>query len=214
MSHILVSTSDKLIKTLTKTGYEIIDGGCTTTMRKKLLLLLVLSLFTIVLPAQTEHMKFAGIPLNGTIDQFQKKLMAKGYRLNAAANRALPVGTRCFIGTFAGKRGNIAVYYDSETKTVYGAKVYYDGLSEDKAESELDNLKSMLSIKYGEDNITDGTDKSGNATFTVNTGLGSIYCYTMKNEALSGYPYHWTTHAVFHDYANDSKHESNVLDDF
>ena len=36
MSHILVSTSDKLIKTLTKTGYEIIDGGCTTTMRKKL----------------------------------------------------------------------------------------------------------------------------------------------------------------------------------
>lgn len=28
MSHILVSTSDKLINTLTKIGYEIIDGGC------------------------------------------------------------------------------------------------------------------------------------------------------------------------------------------
>lgn len=183
-------------------------------MRKKLLLLLVLSLFTLALPAQTEHMKFAGIPLNGTIDQFQKKLLAKGYKLNTTMNRILPVGTRSFTGTFAGKKGNIAVYYDSETKTVYGAKVYYADLTEDGAKSELDNLKSMLSLKYGEDNITDDKDKSGNATFSVNTGLGTIYCYTMKNEDLTNYPYHWTVHAEFQDFANGMNHESNVLDDF
>lgn len=52
------------------------------TMNKKLLLLMFVSLFALVLQAQTEHMKFAGIPLTGTIDQFQKKLVAKGFRLN------------------------------------------------------------------------------------------------------------------------------------
>ena len=85
-------------------------------MNRKLMLLLFVSLFTLVLNAQTEHMKFAGIPLTGTIDQFQTKLVAKGYRLNTKMSKMLPVGTRSFVGTFAGKKGNIAVYYDSETK--------------------------------------------------------------------------------------------------
>lgn len=183
-------------------------------MNKKLLLLLFVSLFTLVISAQTEHMKFAGIPLTGTIDQFQKKLVAKDFRLNTTMNRMLPVGTRSFIGTFAGKKGNIAVYYDSETKNVYAAKVYYDGLSDDMAKGEMNNLRSILSTKYGEDNITDGTDNSGRATFTVDTGLGSIYCYLMTDETMLTYPYNWSAHAEFNDYANGRDHQSNVLDDF
>lgn len=139
-------------------------------MNRKLMLLLFVSLFTLVLNAQTEHMKFAGIPLTGTIDQFQKKLVAKGFRLNAKVSKMLPVGTRSFVGTFAGKHGNIAVYYDTDTKIVYGAKVYYNGLTDDRAKEELDNLRSILSAKYGEANISDGTDKSGRTTFTVDTG--------------------------------------------
>lgn len=183
-------------------------------MTKKLLLLMFVSLVALVLPAQTEHMKFAGIPLTGTIDQFQKKLIAKGFRLNTKVSKVLPVGTRSYTGTFAGKKGNIAVYYDSDTKNVYGAKVYYDGLSDDMAKGELNNLRSILSTKYGEDNITDGTDNSGRATFTVNTGLGSIYCYLMMDETMLTYPYNWSTHAEFNDYANGSSHKSNVMDDF
>lgn len=183
-------------------------------MNKKLLLLFIVSLFALSLSAQTEHMKFAGIPLNGTIDQFQKKLVAKGYKLNSAMSRMLPAGTRSFTGTFAGKKGNIAVYYDTDTKNVYGAKVYYDGLSEEMAKGELENLRGILSKKYGEDNISDGYDNAGRATFTVNTGLGSIYCYNMMDESLLTYPYHWSTHAEFQDYANGKSHQSNVLDDF
>lgn len=72
---------------------------------KKAFLLLLMSLFSLVLFAQTEHMKFAGIPLTGSIEQFQKKLIAKGFRLNAKISKLLPVGTRSFIGTFAGKKG-------------------------------------------------------------------------------------------------------------
>ena len=183
-------------------------------MNRKLMLLLFVSLFTLVLNAQTEHMKFAGIPLTGSIDQFQKKLIAKGFRLNAKISKLLPVGTRSFIGTFAGKKGNIAVYYDPDTKTVYGAKVYYDGLSDDRAKEEMDNLRSILSAKYGEDNITDGMDKSNRGTFTVDTGLGSIYCYMLMDETMLTYPYNWSTHAEFNDYINGRNHQSKVMDDF
>ncbi len=67
-------------------------------------------------------MKFAGIPLAGTIEQFQKKLVAKGFHVQAMLNRQLPVGTRLFKGVFAGKTGNVAVYYDVGAKVVYGTK--------------------------------------------------------------------------------------------
>lgn len=181
---------------------------------RKLFLLSLMLMFSFVLSAQTEHMKFAGIPLNGSIEQFQKKLVAKGFRLNTKMSKMLPVGTRSFVGTFAGKKGNIAVYYDSETKNVYGAKVYYDGLTDDRAKEELDNLRSILSAKYGETSITDGTDKSGRATFTVDTGLGSIYCYLMTDDTMLTYPFNWLTHAEFTDYVNGKNHQSNVSDDF
>lgn len=181
---------------------------------KKAFLLLLMSLFSLVLFAQTEHMKFAGIPLTGSIEQFQKKLIAKGFRLKAKISKLLPVGTRSFIGTFAGKKGNIAVYYDPDTKTVYGAKVFYDDLSDDMAKEEMDNLRSILSAKYGEDNITDGIDKSDRKTFTVDTGLGSIYCYMLVDESLNNYPYNWSAHAEFTDYRNGINHRSNIMDDF
>lgn len=184
------------------------------TMNKKLLLLFFTMMFSFMLSAQTEHMKFAGIPLTGTIDQFQKKLVAKGYKIDTKMSQMLPVGTRCFVGTFAGKQGNIAVYYDADTKEVYGAKVYYDGMTEDRAEGEYESLRSILSAKYGEDNITDGTDKSNRPTFTVNTGLGIIYCYMMKDETLLSYPYNWSTHAEFNDNINGAAHQSNMSDDF
>ena len=74
---------------------------------RKLFLLSLMLMFSFVLSAQTEHMKFAGIPLNGSIEQFQKKLVAKGFRLNTKMSKMLPVGTRSFVGTFAGKKGNI-----------------------------------------------------------------------------------------------------------
>ena len=47
---------------------------------KKYLLVALCCLFSILTQAQTEHMKFMGIPLNGSITAFQTKLQAKGIR--------------------------------------------------------------------------------------------------------------------------------------
>ena len=69
-----------------------------------------------------EHMKFMGIPLNETINQFQTKLSAKGVTVDVAANKTIGVGCRTFKGFFSGKDAQIFVYYDENTKVVYRAK--------------------------------------------------------------------------------------------
>lgn len=49
-----------------------------------------------------EHMKFMGIPLNGTIDNFALKLKAKGVTYDAMKSRAMSPGCKLYNGTFMG----------------------------------------------------------------------------------------------------------------
>lgn len=151
-------------------------------MRRLVLLCFVL-LLCVAGVAQTEHMKFAGIPLTGTIDKFQGKLLAKGYTLMTGLNKSLPVGTRAFKGVFAGEKASVAVYYDTNTKIVYAAKAYYDNLTDDRSKYHLNNLKSLLSSKYGEEFVSEGRDDNGE-TFTIMTDLGNIYGYLRMDESM------------------------------
>ena len=120
---------------------------------KKTLLMIVLMLSVVMANAQEEHMKFAGIPLNGTIDKFQSKLIAKGYTPNSYINKRLPKGTRAFNGTFAGEETNVAVYYNETSKKVYGAKAYFDNLTEEKAKDKLENFYNKFSERDNENII-------------------------------------------------------------
>lgn len=46
---------------------------------KQLFLTIMLTLLVGICPAQTEHMKFKGIPMEGTLLSFTNKLKTKGY---------------------------------------------------------------------------------------------------------------------------------------
>jgi hypothetical protein len=179
---------------------------------KKTILLLLLSIIAMVCQAQEEHMKFAGIPLNGTINQFQTKLQTKGFVINSKINSMLPVGTRSFKGTFIGKKATVAVYYDTNTQIVYGAKAYFTDMTEEKVKEEFNNVKGMLSLKYVGHEITDGT-KNQYPTLTINTNKGTIFVYIMKDELTINYPYIHSLHIEYHDFLNGLKHRSNVMDD-
>lgn len=65
---------------------------------KKSLIILVLSILAMSMPAQAEHLKFMGIPLTGTITQFQQKLAAKGIVYNKMMSEEAAVGVRWFSG--------------------------------------------------------------------------------------------------------------------
>ena len=60
-------------------------------------------IFAIASSAQSNvHIKFMGIPVTGTIAQFQAKLVAKGCTYNKVASASISNGTRAFNGTFVG----------------------------------------------------------------------------------------------------------------
>lgn len=189
---------------------------------KKLLLTLCCMLFAIATIAQTNnHIKFMGIPLTGTIAQFQAKLVAKGCSYNKVASSSISNGTRAFKGTFVGNKVDIYVYYDIKTKIVYRTKAVVSGVSEDLAEQEYSKMKDLLSQKYGSDSedmyvgTKDGKESvsfiSANDEGETN---GSIDLFiTQDEESWVRAPFNYNLHIDYNDRINTNKHENQQLDE-
>ena len=124
---------------------------------KRLLFLTCLFAYCALLPAQ-EHLMFMGIPLTGTINQFQTKLQAKGVRHDRQLSNELPLGIRAFKGTFSNRKANISVYYNSKTLLVYAAKAYIPDLTEENANELFELFKHNLLTKYA-DGIANDEDE-------------------------------------------------------
>lgn len=111
---------------------------------KKLLFTLCCMIFAIASFAQSNvHIKFMGIPVTGTIAQFQAKLVAKGCTYNKVASASISNGTRAFKGTFVGNKVDIYVYYDTNTKIVYRTKAVVSGVKS-ILKSKICCLKNMV----------------------------------------------------------------------
>ena len=67
---------------------------------KNLLVSLLLFFVAVSSYSQTKHLTIMGIPITGNIATFQQKLAAKSYRVDAVANKDLPVGQRALRGNF------------------------------------------------------------------------------------------------------------------
>ena len=115
---------------------------------KKIVYLLFALLTTLSVNAQKEHLKFMGIPLTGSITNFQSKLTAKGISYDKAASLRSQAGIRCFTGMFSGEKAEIYVYYNEKTKIVYRAKAVVEYSTEDIAKSKYSKFSSMLREKY------------------------------------------------------------------
>ena len=160
-----------------------------------------------------QHMKFMGIPLDGTIDNFAMKLKAKGITYDAAESKAAGKGIRKFCGTFMGEKATFTVFYNYKSKIVFSAvaELYYPTV--ESAHTPFVNLNDQLQQKYpdatckeytGPDGKTDGLafdifDETGNnrigfilQTLRVpSSGYGISICLTytdtdnlMKSEKI------------------------------
>lgn len=112
-----------------------------------------------------QHMKFMGIPLDGTIDDFTMKLKDKGVTYDAAESKAAGKGIRKFCGTFMGEEATFTVFYNYKSKIVFSAvaELYYPTV--ESAHTPFVNLNDQLQQKYpdatckeytGPDGKTDG----------------------------------------------------------
>jgi hypothetical protein len=108
---------------------------------KKLFLFLVVALMALSAHSQTEseHMKFMGIPIDGTLDEFKSKLMAKGFEPDLEDKVVL-------YGTFAGFDNCIIICYSNKTNNqMYAVVVVFPNTYDwQTLASRYYNLKNRL----------------------------------------------------------------------
>lgn len=101
-----------------------------------------------------------GIPITGSINTFQQKLLSKNYRLDTKENKHLPVGERSFRGRFSGHECSLKAYYFPDDKTIYKVRVSIDFVYESSADNAYKEIKRNLLRKYKNSNTkiksTDG----------------------------------------------------------
>ena len=183
---------------------------------KKSIALLVFMLCVAMLHAQSTHMKFMGIPLNGTITNFQSQLKQKGVSYDSKTSLLLATGCRAFKGVFSGEKADIYIYYDVKSKIVYRAKVVITCLDEEKWNYKYNDFKRKLITKY-ENAISEDGSKTDFPSFSMlipkaDRGiLGGIDIYATKPDY--SFMREVYLHIDYVDYANDKSHEDNSIDD-
>lgn len=184
---------------------------------KKLTITFLCCLMAIAVQAQVEHLTFMGIPINGSIAQFQSKLQAKGIRYNAAMSKRLQAGCRTYDGMFSGESATIYVYYDTKTKKVYRAKAVITYNNRERGENELRNYKEKLVSKYVNGVPKDGQQEGYPSFYLLlpnskGNCLGSISLYITNTGYLSidNTVY---LHIDYEDGPNSVERDRNNLDD-
>ncbi len=175
---------------------------------KKILSTLFCMLLVMTTFAQSNnlHLKFMGIPITGTITQFQNKLAAKGVKYNPMS-KYVSAGIRTFTGTFAGNGVRIYVYYDNSSKIVYRVKSVIPNVTEDIAESKYYSMRQLFEQKYEQIIYGEQEDKESLSIFT---GTGRIDMYICKDEDSYN---EYDVHIDYEDGNNSQKHGNSLLDD-
>lgn len=180
-------------------------------IKKGLILTVLLQLLAINMIAQSSHMKFMGIPINGTISQFQTKLISKGFTYDQRASSLIKSPTRIFNGYFAGENSQLYVYYNERNKVVYEVKVAMSYLNKDTAEEHYNKLKSMFDEKYYQEYRYEDNSTFDESVYNVYTNEGFIQFYVMYNQYDDNMPY--KVHIDYYDDVNYNANKKSIIDD-
>lgn len=207
---------------------------------KKGLLMLFGCLFVLAIQAQSEHLKFMGIPLDGKINDFQSQLLKKGCTLDDFFMKyGKPKGNRVYEGSFAGNNASIVVFFNKKTKKVYRAKAIISAYSEEQVKQIYFKMKSMLvdkydvqyrlRQKYGEalgDSLIDNfrwyfentEDKYESTSFMVTAiepfeQIGEIDLFVSERESSVSYRTEYQLHVDYIDRENNIADQNDRMDD-
>ncbi|MBO4773309.1 MAG: hypothetical protein J5516_00835 [Bacteroidales bacterium] len=114
---------------------------------KRLLVLGCIVLLSGMLSAQSEHLAFKGVPIDGTAKEFSKNMQSKGFELLDTED-----GKLMLRGSFCGRPNCLVMVNMMENDDVVSAvnvlferEIAWYALS-----NNYDTLKNMLTEKYGE----------------------------------------------------------------
>ena len=154
---------------------------------KKFSLTFLLCLMTILSYGQTKHLTIMGIPITGSINTFQQKLISKNYRLDTKENKELPVGERAFKGRFSGHECTLKAYYFPDDKIVYKVRVSIDFVYESSADNAYKEIKRNLLRKYKYADTKTGRSSNGHESLSAliiddeDDILGNIVLFVFEN---------------------------------
>ena len=116
-------------------------------MKKMVVTLFLLMSFTLTFAQSSEHLKFKGVPIDGTLNEYVSKMKQAGFQLVGTDD-----GVALLEGEFAGYRGCLiavstlkSVNVVNTIGVVFPARENWSSL-----EGDYEHLKSMLTEKYGE----------------------------------------------------------------
>ena len=109
--------------------------------------------------SQVKHLTVLGIPITGSISNFQQKLLEKKYYIDKKRNRELPLGQREFKGIYSGHQCSLRAYYFPDDYIVYKVRVSIKFYNESLANYAYQEIKGNLQRKYSHADIrVDTTD--------------------------------------------------------
>lgn len=117
-------------------------------MKKTFLSLIFMIIIVLSSYAQSsEHLKFKGVPIDGTLNEYVSKMKQAGFQLVGTDD-----GVALLEGEFAGYRGClIAVSTLNSVNVVNTIGVVFPACEDwSSLEGNYEHLKSMLTTKYGE----------------------------------------------------------------
>ena len=178
-------------------------------MKKYLLLIFCTLLFSVSLSAQkdTQHVKLLGIPLNGSITNFQNKLIAKGFKYDSEGSKALDTPTRIYNGLFAGESAQLFVYYNRDQKFVYRTKAIIIRDTKNQIINIMKFFKSQLEEKYSTTATSSNSDDGDGYYITIPNGRIDLYY------RQSPYSIGYSLHIDYWDSANTKKNDKSNMND-
>jgi len=174
---------------------------------KKVLVLMMLAVMSISASAQSQnHLKFQGIPIDGTFAQFEAKLKAKGWKYDVEESRGYDVDTRLYKGTFAGNKGELHVFRSPNSKVVFGVSFYQDIVySKEIVEQQV--ARHIEAVRRAYPNAYEWVKDDGSTQFDLDNGM--IICSLMDY-----HDYRYCTNIAYIDKTNQEKYLNEIDSDY
>ena len=132
------------------------------------LLFLMLSSCRDASNSHTGCIDFLGIPIEGNVDDFGKKLSAQGYRCGGEDET---YHTLVFDGNYRNKYASIILDFDERNRNIFGVRVHFP---EDKP--DFNDLLNEYVDKYGECKFV-ATGYSSQYSWKVDNGTFRLECF-------------------------------------
>lgn len=82
------------------------------------LIIIIISCLCYIQAFSEEHLKFLGLPIDGTVNEYASKLIPKGFYVSPD-NKYAGKGLRVMEGPFLGNTEQFGLHYDVDTKRMW-----------------------------------------------------------------------------------------------